>query len=170
MGHKRVQGISLFRLPGMGALVVLLWLSGGLSAAAAPDDLVPAGQHLLTQAQQGDLLIAELRCAACHGAGDERPDAEKAAPNLTLSVRGLSPEYLKKFLADPAAVHPGTTMPNLAGGKTEAERAEIAESLSHFLVSQSTVVNSAGSAESDATGAVSHGGLRCLSWCQRAAG
>ena len=157
MGHKRVQGISLFRLLGMVTIVGLMWLSGGLSAAASPDDLVLSGQHSLTLAQQGDLLIAELRCAACHGAGDERPDAEKSAPNLTLSVRGLSPEYLKKFLADPAAAHPGTTMPNLAGGKTEAERAEIAESLSHFLVSQSTAVNPEGSAESDATGAVSEG-------------
>ena len=60
MGHKRVQGISLFRLLGMVTIVGLMWLSGGLSAAASPDDLVLSGQHSLTLAQQGDLLIAEI--------------------------------------------------------------------------------------------------------------
>ena len=55
------QGLALFSAP--------LWLMA--MAAGAEGDVAPvvpglSGDHPLTEAQVGELLMTELRCAACH--------------------------------------------------------------------------------------------------------
>lgn len=95
------------------------------------------GKHPLTEAQAGAVLIAELRCAACHAdvARDSTP--EKTAPDLSEAGARISPTYLRRFLAAPAETHPGTTMPDVLANRTPDERDQIAEALTHFLVAQS---------------------------------
>ena len=95
------------------------------------------GNHPLNQTQSGELLVAELRCAACHNAIPRDPLFEKAAPDLKDAGSRISPEYLRRFLASPTSMHASTTMPNVLAARPVSERESIAESLTHFLVSQS---------------------------------
>lgn len=117
----------------MNALIAGLVVANSVLAAGSP--ALP-GNHPLTEAQAGDVLIAELRCAACHAGLERRSLVEKAAPDLTEAGSRISPEYLRRFLASPASVHPSTTMPDLLAARPESERDQIAEALTHFLVAQ----------------------------------
>ncbi len=96
------------------------------------------GYHPLTQIQAGSLLISELRCAACHADIARNSIVEKTAPDLTEVGTRVTSEYLQKFLASPFTAHPGTTMPDVLGSRSESERQKIAEAMTHFLVAQST--------------------------------
>ncbi len=121
----------------MNRAFVLLGLVLAQAIAVAGDPALP-GHHPLTQAQAGSLLISELRCGACHNGVERGAVAEKAAPDLTEVGARVSPDYLRRFLASPTTTHPGTTMPDVLGSKSDAERTQIADALTHFLVAQST--------------------------------
>jgi len=82
----------------------------------------------------GRLLITEMGCAACHSTTDKTL-AAKSGPDLSGAGVRLSRDWVTKFVADPAIVKPGTTMPNLLGGRPASERAEIAESIAAYLSS-----------------------------------
>ncbi len=115
------------------------WLVIANTFVAAGDPALP-GNHPLTQAQVGSLLISELRCAACHGGVERGSLPEKSAPDLIEAGARISPEYLRRYLASPSATHPGTTMPDVLVSQPEAERDRIAEALTHFLIAQSKAV------------------------------
>ncbi|WP_425619096.1 hypothetical protein NA78x_002829 [Anatilimnocola sp. NA78] len=115
---------------------LLSWLVIANSVVAAGSPALP-GFHPLTESQAGDVLIAELRCAACHAGTPRRSLSEKAAPDLTEAGSRISPAYLRRFLTSPALEHPGSTMPDILATRPEAERDQIAEALTHFLVAQS---------------------------------
>ena len=108
-------------------------VSGGFCFAAPP--VVPGlhGKHPLDEAQGGRLLIGELRCASCHD-GMENKDM-KEAPDLSNAGARLTREYMEKFIADPAAVHHGTTMPNVLASETPEKRAAIAGEIAAYLSS-----------------------------------
>lgn len=116
--------------------VVTLWLSMNSAMVFAGDPAWP-GNHKLTQSQVGDVLVAELRCAACHLSDQRDFQLLKSAPDLAEVGSRVSPEYLQRFLASPSAVQPGTTMPDALASRPEEERGQIAEALTHFLVAQS---------------------------------
>ncbi len=109
----------------------------GTSHAAERNTALP-GNHPLTLSLAGELLILELRCAACHGGIERRGLSEKSAPDLARAGARISPEYLKQFLAAPSSAHSGTTMPDVLASKPADERPQIAEALTHFLVAQSS--------------------------------
>ena len=71
-------------------------------------------------ARGGRLLLGELGCAKCHTTDAVSPT--KQAPILTDVGGRVRGEYLQKFLADPLAVKPGTTMPHLLGGDPDREK------------------------------------------------
>jgi mono/diheme cytochrome c family protein len=110
-----------------------LLLSSGFCFAAPP--VVPGlhGKHPLDEAQSGKLLIGELRCAACH----EGMDASnmKEAPDLSNAGSRLTSDFMEKFISDPAAVHHGTTMPNVLASESSAKRAAIAGDIAAYLSS-----------------------------------
>ncbi len=112
------------------------WLVVACSSAAEGDPALP-GNHPLSHAEAGDLLVVELRCAACHEGVERHSPFEKAAPDLNGVGPRVSPDYLRRFLSSPSSTHPGTSMPNVLASHSEAERAQIAEALTHFLVSRS---------------------------------
>jgi mono/diheme cytochrome c family protein len=124
----------MLRFPGMMAVV----LAGSL--AAAGDSALP-GHHPLTQAQAGSVLLAELRCAACHEGTAPGSVPEKSAPDLKEVGQRVSADYLRQFLTSPQKAHPGTTMPDMLAGDSEADRSQIAEALTHFLVASSTAAS-----------------------------
>jgi mono/diheme cytochrome c family protein len=110
--------------------------AGFASGEGAPVSPVVPGlhqKHPLSERQAGELLIAELRCASCH----EGMDAThmKAAPDLREVGSRLNPEFIRRFIADPAAVHPGTTMPGLLAAEKEENRRAISESITAYLLS-----------------------------------
>jgi len=92
------------------------------------------GKHPLDEKQSGGLLITELRCASCHEGMDA--GRMKAAPELATVGSRLTPEFIKRFIADPGAVHPGTTMPGLLGAASAEKREEVAESITAYLMSR----------------------------------
>jgi len=118
---------------------VITWLVIADSIVAAADPALP-GNHPLTQSQAGELLISELRCAACHSGVRKTSLPEKSAPELAGVGARISPEYLRRFLTSPTSAHPGTTMPDLLASRPESERSAIAEALTHFLIAESKSV------------------------------
>ncbi len=60
----------------------LVWvLLVGVACAQSGDPALP-GQHPLTRAQAGDVLLSELRCAACHQGVQPGALPGKTAPDL----------------------------------------------------------------------------------------
>jgi mono/diheme cytochrome c family protein len=108
-----------------------------LPPPADEDVIGPKKKHPLTEAEVGQLLIAELKCAACHTRKDAPPSADRAAPDLSDVGSRVAPEYLRRFLTSPAAAHAGTTMPDLLANEPADQREDTAEALTHFLLAQS---------------------------------
>src|SRR5262245_4644247 len=99
--------------------------------APATSDEVSAGQ----------LLLGELNCTSCHAADPSLASQiqRKQAPVLDTVCSRVKPQYLLKFLTDPQATKPGTTMPSVLAGIPEAERGPIVEALVHFLATTGSV-------------------------------
>lgn len=104
-------------------------LGGGFLAA---EPVIPGlhGKHPLSESSKGKVLLAELRCAACHKG---IPGEMKMAPDLRTAGSRLSGDYLQQYIANPHGLNPGTTMPDVLAGLTEEKRREVSESISHYL-------------------------------------
>ena len=147
-------------------VILQSWLAVSLLASpafAAP--VIPglSNKHPLTEVEVGQLFIGELKCAACHG-GTAAP-LEPVAPDLTEAGSRVAPEYLQRFIASPAAAHPGSTMPDLLAGESADDRKTIAEALTHFLVAQSPrkFEHQPGEAKTAATGKELFHSVGCVS-------
>lgn len=84
---------------------------------------------------QGRVLIEELNCAACHKSEAPFAARSKKAPRLADIGSRVNPSYLKTFISDPHGTKPGTTMPDVLVGMDEKQKDEVAESITHFLLS-----------------------------------
>ena len=84
----------------------------------------------------GRLLIGELNCVSCHEIDDKLVSLidTKSAPNLNDVGTRAYPDWITEFIAQPHAVKPGTTMPDVLGAMNDAQRRETAIALAHFLV------------------------------------
>jgi mono/diheme cytochrome c family protein len=122
------------------AIVKAPWQKAQNGAVAQLAPVVPGlhGRHPLDQAQIGGLLIGELGCTACHEQLQPLISRSKAAPDLHNVGWRVSPEFLHRFIADPAAAQPGTTMPQVLAGMSHDKREKIAEAISQFLISRSS--------------------------------
>ena len=95
-------------------------------------------------ARGGRLLLGELNCASCHktDATLAKSIARKQAPVLDGVGARVKLSYLRKFLADPHRVKPGTTMPDLFVGLPESEKKAQVEALVSFLATTGSVSDS----------------------------
>lgn len=86
---------------------------------------------------EGELLLGELNCIACHQAPPEvaRRLASQAAPVLGTEGLRLTPQWLGAWLLNHESTRPGSAMPDLFQSVTAAGRVEGAEALVNFLVS-----------------------------------
>ena len=84
----------------------------------------------------GQLLLGELNCVSCHARVDQAL-TRKQAPILDEVGSRVKVSFLRKFLTDPQAVKPGSTMPRLLDG--DPDRAAKIEALVHFLASTGSV-------------------------------
>jgi cytochrome c553 len=62
-------------------------------------------------AEGGRLLYNELGCVNCHGGATGLPAMR--GPALATVTQRVRSEWLRKFIADPAAAHPGAVMPQV---------------------------------------------------------
>lgn len=130
----------------VGFSFLLFVFSGSLVTAqqGSHHPVVPAFERFIdvediSDVERGSLLINELNCASCHKSAETTwTVAAKQAPILSQIGSRVRPQYFKKFLLDPHATKPGTSMPNVLAGKSEAEKDRIAETLAHFLASTGT--------------------------------
>ena len=85
-----------------------------------------------------EALVSELGCLNCHGGAApwESRLAPRLAPRLEEVGAHRSPDFLRRFLADPHGVRPGTSMPDVLSGLPESERGETLEDLVHFLAAR----------------------------------
>ena len=82
---------------------------------------------------RGRVLLEELGCVACHADAGAPPTDGRSGPDLTTLSSRVHADHVAHFLADPLAVAPGTTMPDLLAHHGERERTQAAEALSHYL-------------------------------------
>ncbi|HVW01428.1 MAG TPA: c-type cytochrome, partial [Planctomycetaceae bacterium] len=137
--------------------VWMAWCGAGtvLQAAEAGDAdhaIVPGFERFfapaeseLNPAQGGDLLLGELNCTSCHQVekSHETYVIKKQAPVLDQVGTRVRVGWLRKYLADPQSIKPGTTMPAVFAGLSEQERRDQVEALVHFLASTGTVAHKA---------------------------
>jgi mono/diheme cytochrome c family protein len=132
----RVTGVGLLAIGALLAVVqrrrpgLLLGLGGGLllllaliiapQAAPAADAAPPAQSPAQTPAEVGAALFQAKGCVTCH-----RHEAVPATGSLLigpdLSDYVPEPAFVRAWLRDPAAVKPGTQMPNLGLDDAEIE-------------------------------------------------
>jgi mono/diheme cytochrome c family protein len=86
--------------------------------------------------RDGELLMAASHCDACHHTDDAALDrlAPSPAPNLAGIGWRASPTWLREWIASPHGLRPGTRMPNVLAGFDEEKRTDIAEDISHYLM------------------------------------
>ena len=80
-------------------------------------------------AEGGRLLYNELGCVNCHGGETGLPAMR--GPALALATQRVRSEWLRRFVADPASVHPGAVMPQVLA-KADAQTLVAIE---HYLAS-----------------------------------
>ena len=116
-------------------LVLATALAGGLgmALAASQPSMSAAAIQPANPVELGQTLFVAKGCLTCHS-----HQAVDLAGNLSvnagpdLSRPAFTPDYLRVWLKDPAAVKPGTSMPNLGLKKTEIE------ALAAFLTHETT--------------------------------
>lgn len=114
--------------------------------------------------QGGLLLLGDLNCTSCHASDDSLAGAivKKQAPILDEVGSRAKGEYLAKFLANPQAVKPGTTMPNVFANLSEAEAKANAEALAHFLATTGTRSDAVPSRQAAVRGDALYHSLGCV--------
>jgi cytochrome c553/cytochrome c551/c552 len=124
----------LFLLAAGGMLLPLARL-----AAADPHPIVPGFERFgaaKPDAKGGQLLLSELNCVSCHAPAGPAL-GRKQAPILDAVASRVRIGFLRKFLADPHRIKPGTTMPDLFAG--DPDKAQKVEALVHFLATSGSL-------------------------------
>jgi cytochrome c2 len=80
----------------------------------------PRGAPDLAQLARVDTLVGRLQCTTgCHLLSDEIPpgttDLTRLAPNLNMARDRLRPEWIGRWIENPARIMPGTKMPQFFG-------------------------------------------------------
>ena len=116
--------------------------------AKTPDD--DAEPIQLDPITGGRILLGELNCTSCHVAGDlyKSVVSPKRAPILDNIGSRVKVDWLRMYLANPNAVKPGTTMPDVISTLREVDRAGSVEALVHFLASTGTILDGRADIES----------------------
>ena len=88
-------------------------------------------RHGLGESQKGRLLVGELMCVACHLGTDK---VKKVGPNLLDVGWRVDPSFIKEFIVNPMGMDPGTQMPSLLEHLPKAQRDDVADAVTHYLV------------------------------------
>lgn len=135
--------------------VAAVFCDGSLAVAAHP--VVPGVERLLAEHSDGAakpdqmltagrVLLSELNCLSCHKVEGRAGQGLNTKPAPVLDAVGgrVQREWLAKYLMSPHEVKPGTTMPDVLGGLSDAQRKADAEALLHLLASTGQAVEAMG--------------------------
>ena len=75
-----------------------------------PEALAPLSDK---ERAAADRIWEKGPCLQCHVVGDLPPNEETKAPNLDYAKHRLRPEWMARWLKNPAEMQPGTEMPAL---------------------------------------------------------
>ena len=114
-----------------GALLLLSFVS----LAIAEPIVAGVNASKLEPELKGLVLIEEMNCVACHAGDASLAARSKKAPRLAEIGSRANPAWMEAFIANPHAVKPGTTMPDLLGQLSADEKKQTATALTHFLLS-----------------------------------
>jgi len=97
-----------------------------LLSACRPDEPHPPSTG--GDAKQGQLLLARFQCGACHSIPGVQGAMGTAGPPLADIARRSyiaghlpnDPEVMVRWIVDPRALHPGTTMPSMGVSPDDA--------------------------------------------------
>ena len=108
-------------------------------AAAAARPLVGGLENhaKISPALAGTILVSELGCTACH-ATSRTTLLPKSGPDLSTAGARIRSEFLHRFIANPSASKPGTTMPDMLSHLPKVERDETASALAQYVASLGT--------------------------------
>ena len=125
-------------------LLILMVVSMPARAAVAAPPLIGGieRQAKMSPRLAGTVLAGELNCAACHATGNALL-AAKGAPDLSAAGARIFPGHLVRYISNPAATKPGTTMPDVLAHLPAAERTEMATALAHYLATMGKALPSA---------------------------
>ncbi len=84
---------------------------------------------------RGMALLDDFGCRNCHATTLRNRFPQKRAPDLTSVASRIDPHYIRRFIADPHQVKPGTTMPGLMAHLDDETRQQAAEAITQYLVS-----------------------------------
>ncbi len=151
-------------------IISALWINSISLCLAYADDhhpIIPGFERFsnveeIENIERGMLLLNELNCNACHTSDSTWSVNPKQAPILSNVGDRVLPRYFESFLLDPHGTKPGTTMPDVLAGKSDAEKKEIAESLSHFLVSTGDPIQQISSSADTLAGETSFHAVGCV--------
>lgn len=133
--------VAIYESPEQGdATLRLYWSGDDFSAEPIDPKLFThniAAEPLATglRVREGRALFADLHCIRCHTDAtlldqkDGMPELAKDAPNLDEIGSRLNPAWMARWISNPKAMRPDTSMPNLFHGKpgtTVQEAADIA--------------------------------------------
>jgi mono/diheme cytochrome c family protein len=123
------------------ALLVTLGMVALLGPVHAAPPFVAGLERAGTEPFAGAVLVSELGCTSCH-ASEQQVFAAKPGPDLSAVGARVNAAHLRRFLASPSGVKPGTTMPDVLAHLPERERDDAANALAHFLATLGHPVNS----------------------------
>jgi len=115
----------------LGAMLLL----SAVSLVVAEPIIAGVTSSKLEPELKGLVLVEELNCVACHAGDASLAVRSKKAPRLADVGSRVNPAYMEAFIGNPHGIKPGTTMPDLLGRLSDAERKETATVLTHFLLS-----------------------------------
>ncbi len=95
-----------------------------------------SGGQKIAPELHGLVLIKEFNCSACHK--DDLTKtlvAAKQAPDLLKSAGKIDPHFMQRFIAEPLAEKPVTTMPDVMSGMAPDQRQTAAKEITHYLAS-----------------------------------
>ncbi|MEP3479060.1 MAG: hypothetical protein ABJZ55_07430 [Fuerstiella sp.] len=88
----------------------------------------------LSDEMRGLVLLRKYNCASCHTPSAQLAESLKpAAPDLKWSANKLNPQYLANFIADPAGVKTGSTMPHMMRHLDRSAQSDSATAIVAFL-------------------------------------
>lgn len=120
------------------SMLALIFLAAGQPLMAQNGGIAVGPAHaLLPGVSEGELLLGELGCVACHSASEvvKARLAGRISPVLGPDGLSLTPQFIRAYLSDPAKEKPGTTMPDMLAALSDQERSESVEALVNYLVS-----------------------------------
>jgi len=86
-----------------------------MAVSSQNEPYIPEQMKPMTEAEKSiarNIFVSGTPCLKCHITGEPTHDAKAIAPNFLLAGERLKPDWVFRWLLDPAQIAPGTAMPS----------------------------------------------------------